>query len=347
MHVREFVSDRALDRGYDQCGSLGSGNHFLEVQVVDRVFDDEAARALGLAKDGVCVMIHSGSRGLGYQVCDDALRAIRGVPEKYGIDLPDRQLACAPVHSPEGQHYLGAMRAAANFAWGNRQLLMWQAREVFERIFGRSWEDLGMDLVYDVAHNIAKFEDHDVDGGPSACGSIAKGRRALFLPITPNSRAIPTDRSAGADSRRHGPGKLGAVGSAGQHGTDLRQRLPRRGAALEPHGSREASQGRKIEHELRSRGVIAQARSGRVWPRNSRTPKGSRSGRRRRPPGRPGPKEGRPPPPDRRNQRLNPLPNFFGLAPANRAGKRRRPPAYRRSAGRRYPAFRERRRRGR
>ncbi|HUE14853.1 MAG TPA: RtcB family protein, partial [Planctomycetaceae bacterium] len=110
----DFVSDRALDRGYDQCGSLGSGNHFLEVQVVDRVCDEPVARALGLVKDAVCVMIHSGSRGLGYQVCDDALRALRGVPEKYGIDLPDRQLACAPVHSAEGQHYLGAMRAAAN-----------------------------------------------------------------------------------------------------------------------------------------------------------------------------------------------------------------------------------------
>ncbi|HVW39039.1 MAG TPA: RtcB family protein [Pirellulales bacterium] len=131
----ENVSDRALQRGYDQCGTLGAGNHFLEVQVVDRIFDERAAEAMGLAQGTVCVMIHSGSRGLGYQVCDDALRQLRHVPARYGIDLPDRQLVCAPVESPEGQHYLGAMRAAANFAWCNRQLLMWQAREVFEKIW--------------------------------------------------------------------------------------------------------------------------------------------------------------------------------------------------------------------
>ena len=127
----DAVSDRALDRGAEQCGTLGSGNHFLEVQVVDHVFDEEAAGVMGLEKDMVCVMIHSGSRGLGYQVCDDALAMLRKAPEKYGIDLPDRQLACAPVNSPEGQQYIAAMRAAANFAWCNRQLLMQQAREVF------------------------------------------------------------------------------------------------------------------------------------------------------------------------------------------------------------------------
>lgn len=111
-----FVSDRALDRGAEQCGTLGSGNHFMEVQVVDQIHDAQAAQTMGLFECQVVVMIHSGSRGLGYQVCDDALHALRGVPEKYGITLPDRQLACAPVHSSEGQKYLGAMRAAANFA---------------------------------------------------------------------------------------------------------------------------------------------------------------------------------------------------------------------------------------
>ena len=160
----DLVSERALARGADQCGTLGSGNHFLEVQIVDHVFDEEAARVMGLEKDMVCVMIHSGSRGLGYQVCDDALHRLRRAPEKYGIYLPDRQLACAPVNSPEGKHYIGAMRAAANFAWCNRQLLMQQAREVFQRIFGRPWEQLQMNLVYDVAHNIAKFEEHATGG---------------------------------------------------------------------------------------------------------------------------------------------------------------------------------------
>src|SRR5450631_281954 len=131
------VSQHAKDRGAQQCGTLGSGNHFMEVQVVDAIFDDEAASVMGLEKDMICVMIHSGSRGLGYQVCDDSLATYRNVPAKYGIDLPDRQLACAPVDSPEGQRYIASMRAAANFAWCNRQLLMTQAREVFADMFGR------------------------------------------------------------------------------------------------------------------------------------------------------------------------------------------------------------------
>src|SRR5436305_12847945 len=116
---------------------------------------------MGLREGQITVLIHSGSRGLGYQVCEDNLGAFRNAPQKYGFALPDKQLACAPVRSPEGQAYLGAMRAAANFAWCNRQLLTHQAREVVARGFKRPWEDLGMDLVYDVAHNIGKFEDHD------------------------------------------------------------------------------------------------------------------------------------------------------------------------------------------
>jgi tRNA-splicing ligase RtcB (3'-phosphate/5'-hydroxy nucleic acid ligase) len=258
----DFVSDRALDRGYDQCGSLGSGNHFLEVQVVDRVFDEPAAQALGLVKDAVCVMIHSGSRGLGYQVCDDALRALRGVPEKYGIELPDRQLACAPVHSLEGQHYLGAMRAAANFAWSNRQLLMWQAREVFERVFGRTWEDLGMHLVYDVAHNIAKFEEHEVGGVPKRVWVHRKGATRAFPPKHPEVPAqyreigqpvlIPGDMGRASWVLLGQPGSMEQTFGSACHGAG---RLMSRTAATK------LAHGRKIEHELRSRGVIAQARS--------------------------------------------------------------------------------------
>ena len=182
------VSPRALERGTDQCGTLGSGNHFLEVQVVEEICDETAARAMGLAKDQVCVMIHSGSRGLGYQVCDDALAAFRKVPAKYGIELPDRQLACAPVHSDEGQKYLGAMRAAANFAWGNRQLLLWQTRETFAEIFQQPWESLRMNLVYDVAHNIAKLEEHTVDGQTKKLCVHRKGVRG---PSPPGIRNCP------------------------------------------------------------------------------------------------------------------------------------------------------------
>src|SRR4051794_20714762 len=174
------VSDRALERGASQCGTLGSGNHFLEVQVVDRVFDKQAAQIMGLTEHLVCVMIHSGSRGLGYQVCDDALRSLRGAPEKYGIRLPDQQLVCAPIGSKEGEHYLGAMCAAANYAWCNRQLLMWQAREAFEKVFNQPWEQLQMGLVYDVAHNIAKFEEHEVNGQKKKLWVHRKGATRAF-----------------------------------------------------------------------------------------------------------------------------------------------------------------------
>jgi len=182
----ELVTARALARGGDQCGTLGSGNHFLEVQAVDEIHDAAAARVLGLEEGMICLMIHSGSRGLGYQVCDDALRDLRNVPARYGISLPDRQLACAPVNSPEGQAYLGAMRAAANYAWANRQLLMWQAREVLAEFFGRSWESLQMGLVYDVAHNIAKMERHTIDGREKTVCVHRKGATRAFPPGHPD-----------------------------------------------------------------------------------------------------------------------------------------------------------------
>ena len=178
--VPESVSDRALARGADQCGTVGAGNHFIEVQVVDRVADEHAAAAFGLHEGQICVLIHSGSRGLGYQVCDDALRALRDAPAKYGVSLPDRQLVCAPVESPEGRQYLGAMRAAANYAFCNRQLLMWQVRDVFARVFGKSWEALGMTLLYDVAHNMAKIEEHDVSGGQRPVCVHRKGATRAF-----------------------------------------------------------------------------------------------------------------------------------------------------------------------
>jgi tRNA-splicing ligase RtcB (3'-phosphate/5'-hydroxy nucleic acid ligase) len=258
----ENVSPRALERGRDQCGTLGSGNHFMEVQVVDAIFDAAAAAAMGLAKDQVCVMIHSGSRGLGYQVCDDALLQLRNVPAKYGIALPDRQLVCAPVESPEGQHYLGAMRAAANYAWCNRQLLMWQAREVFEGIFGRAWQDMGMTLVYDVAHNIAKFEEHTVDGKSKRVWVHRKGATRAFPPghpeVPPMYRAIGQPVIIPGDMGRASWVLAGQSGSMDQtfgtacHGAG---RVMSRTAAVKH------AQGRRIDEELAARGVIARARS--------------------------------------------------------------------------------------
>ena len=132
-----------MSRGEPQCGTLGSGNHFLEVQLVEEIFDERAASVMGLAKGQIAVMIHSGSRGLGYQVCEDSIRDLRNVPKKYGIELPDKQLVCAPVGSPEGQRYLGAMAAAANYAWCNRQIMMHLTREVFSDLFDRPAERFG------------------------------------------------------------------------------------------------------------------------------------------------------------------------------------------------------------
>ncbi len=258
----DLVSDRAIERGASQCGTLGSGNHFLEVQVVDAIFDAHAAEVMGLEKDMVCAMIHSGSRGLGYQVCDDALRMLRGVPEKYGIELPDRQLACAPVNSPEGTHYLGAMRAAANYAWCNRQLLMWQAREVFEKVFDDSWQNLQMGLVYDVAHNIAKFEEHSVEAARKRVWVHRKGATRAFPPghaeIPDRYREIGQPVLIPGDMGRASWVLVGQPGSMEQtfgttcHGAG---RLMSRTKAI-----REAK-GRRIDKELKQRGVIARAQS--------------------------------------------------------------------------------------
>ncbi len=157
----DAVSERALQRGRDQLGTVGSGNHFIEVGCVDAVFDADAAARLGLAQGTATVLIHSGSRGLGYQVCDDALVIMQNAVRTYGIELPDRQLACAPLDSPEATRYLGAMNAAANYAFANRQMMAHFVREAFEQEMRRSWSDLGLELVYDVAHNIAKWEMHE------------------------------------------------------------------------------------------------------------------------------------------------------------------------------------------
>ncbi len=155
------VSDQARERGRTQLGTLGSGNHFLEVQYVQKIFDPQAAQALGLAEDQIVVLIHCGSRGLGHQVCTDFLKVMGEAMRRYGITLPDRQLACVPIQSPEGKAYLGAMAASANFAWANRQVITHFARYSFRKIFG---EQARLRVVYDVAHNIAKRETHTVDG---------------------------------------------------------------------------------------------------------------------------------------------------------------------------------------
>ncbi len=182
----EVLSARARQRGCPQIGTLGGGNHFLEIQVVDQIYDAAEAAALGIDAAGqITVMIHTGSRGLGYQVCDDSLEQMQDATRKYGLELPDRQLACAPVQSEEGQRYLGAMACAANYAWANRQAITHWVREAFEQVFGRGADQLGLDLVYDVAHNIAKIERHPVQGQERELCVHRKGATRSFGPGRP------------------------------------------------------------------------------------------------------------------------------------------------------------------
>ena len=180
------VSDRAKDRGRRQLGSLGSGNHFLEIQVVDKIYDPRVARELGIEEEGqVTVMIHTGSRGLGHQVCSDYLRVMERAARRYRMPLPDRELVSVPAGSREAEDYFSAMKAAANFAWTNRQLITHWVREVFSKVFKRSADELGMHIVYDVAHNIAKLEEHTVDGGTRRVYVHRKGATRAFPPGHP------------------------------------------------------------------------------------------------------------------------------------------------------------------
>ena len=178
------VSQKARQRGFPQSGTLGSGNHFLEIQEVREIYDQKAASVLGVSRGQVTVMIHCGSRGLGHQVCTDHLKALEQATKKYGIDLPDRQLACAPIASPEGKAYFGGMAAAANYAWANRQVITDLTRKVLASLYGIKYEQ--MPLVYDVCHNVAKMEVHTVDGKEVQVCVHRKGATRAFGPGSPD-----------------------------------------------------------------------------------------------------------------------------------------------------------------
>ncbi|MDB4954904.1 MAG: hypothetical protein JWO36_2473 [Myxococcales bacterium] len=245
------VSDRAIARGRDQLGTLGGGNHFLEIDVVDTVFDDAAADRLGLHPQQITVLIHTGSRGLGHQVCTDYLRVMDEAQERYGIELPDRQLACTPLSSPEGKRYLAAMRAAANFAFANRQLIAHRVREVFARLFGTRQ---ALRLVYDVGHNTAKLERH---GARELCvhrkgATRAFGPSSLELPVRyrglgqpvfiPGSMGTASYVLLGTDEAEarsfasvcHGAGRVLSRGAAKRQvtGHELRKSLEQRGITV-------------------------------------------------------------------------------------------------------------------
>jgi tRNA-splicing ligase RtcB len=180
-----LISRKAYERGRAQQGTLGSGNHFLEIQYVDEIYDEQAANILGLFKEQITVMIHTGSRGFGHQVCTDFLEVMERAAVKYKIELPDKELACAPYASQEAQDYLAAMRAAANYAWANRQCIMHWAKESFMNIFNISPKELGISLIYDVAHNIAKIEEHEVNGKKMKLIVHRKGATRAFPPGHP------------------------------------------------------------------------------------------------------------------------------------------------------------------
>ncbi len=187
------VSERAYARGQDQVGTLGSGNHFLEIQVVEEVFDSEAAQAYGLRPGQVTVMVHCGSRGLGYQVCEDYLSVMAAATSRYHLQLPDRQLSCAPVGSAEGKRYLAAMACAANYAWANRQMIMHLTEQALLRALHISPKELNLRLVYDVAHNIAKLETHEVAGASVETCVHRKGATRAF---GPGRAEVPDDYQA-------------------------------------------------------------------------------------------------------------------------------------------------------
>jgi len=251
------VSERAKERGAGQLGTMGSGNHFVEVQRVARIFDDEAAAAYGLRDDQVTVLIHSGSRGLGHQVCSDYVKQMDAVMRRYGIELPDRQLACAPASSPEGQAYLAAMTAAANFAWANRQAIADSVRAAVARVLGRESAD-GTQQVYDVAHNVAKVERYDdrevlvhrkgaTRAFPAGSGEIPAAYRDVGQPVfIPGSMGTSSFVLAGE------PGSLELSFGSTCHGAG--RRLSRTSAKKQVSGA-------DLRRELEAQGIVVRSPS--------------------------------------------------------------------------------------
>lgn len=256
------VSERALERGRAQLGTLGSGNHFVEVGYVAEVFDETIAQAMGLWEDQVTVIVHTGSRGLGHQVCDDYIRVMLDAARKYEIELPDPQLCCAPVSSPEGRKYLAAMAGAANFAFTNRQMISHWVRETFERVFRMSPKDLKLDLIYDVCHNIAKIETHTVEGEKRNLCIHRKGATRAFPPNHPD---IPADyRTIGQPVLI--PGDMGRcsyvlVGTKRAMEETFGSTCHGAGRVMSRHQAIKAAKGRAITRELEDKGIIVRGAS--------------------------------------------------------------------------------------
>ncbi len=251
------ISERALKRGAKQLGTLGSGNHFLEVGVVDEIFDEPTARTFGLFRDQVTVLLHSGSRGLGYQVCDDSLAFMAKHVKTLGIQLPDRQLACAMIRSAAGRRYFSAMACAANYAWANRQILLHRARETFQQVLGIGPRDLAMHQVYDLCHNIAKRETHTVDGRVRTVCVHRKGATRAFPPGHP--AVCEAYRQVGQPILI--PGDMGTASyvMAGTR-TAMEQSFGSTchgaGRVLSRRAAKKQAKGRTIQRELSDKGIL-------------------------------------------------------------------------------------------
>jgi tRNA-splicing ligase RtcB (3'-phosphate/5'-hydroxy nucleic acid ligase) len=254
----ESISERARLRGIDQVGSLGSGNHFLEVQVVDRIYDADTAAAFGLRPGAVCVMIHCGSRGLGHQICSDHVRTMQSAMPRYGIAVPDPQLACVPVTSREGRAYLGAMAAAANYGRANRQLLTVATREAFAGVLGAT----DLDLLYDVSHNLAKLERHDVDGESRL---LCVHRKGATRALPPGHPELP------GDLRPFGqpvliPGSMGTASHvlAGvDPGDAFHSTCHGAGRTMSRHAATRRIRGHELRRQLAAAGIVVRAHSDR------------------------------------------------------------------------------------
>ena len=256
----DALSDRALQRGTTQVGTLGGGNHFIEISKVAEVFDKDAARVFGLHEGQLVLQIHCGSRGLGHQVCQDYIKVMLEAARKYGINLPDRQLCAAPVLSSEGKRYFSAMAAAANYAWNNRQVIMHLVLEALARTLSISKSELGAGLVWDVAHNIAKFETHNVDG---AARKVLMHRKGATRAFGPSRRELPDDyRKTGQPVLI--PGDMGrqsfvCVGTDGAEET-FGSTCHGAGRVMSRKKATERARGRNIIRELGARGIYVLAR---------------------------------------------------------------------------------------
>jgi tRNA-splicing ligase RtcB len=258
----EMVSDRALERGRAQLGTLGSGNHFVEVGYVDEVYDHQVAHILGLEKDSITIMIHTGSRGLGHQVCDDYIKVMMEASRRYGIDLPDRQLCCAPIDSPEGKKYLSAMACAANFAFVNRQMITHWTRESFEQAFQMGPRDLQLEVVYDVCHNIAKLETHEIAGEKKKVCVHRKGATRAF---PPGQSDIPSDYQEIGQPILI-PGDMGTysyvlVGTEKAYKETFGSTCHGAGRVLSRNQAKKTAKGRSIAKELEGKGIIVRGAS--------------------------------------------------------------------------------------